>query len=426
MTTALLVVGFVVLLVLGFPVAFALGISGFTTILWVQGMSALPALPAIIYESLNSFTLIAIPLFILMGNILVEAKVSRDVYQVIRDWLGGLPGGIAVSTVFFSAGFSAISGSSVATVSTIGSVALPEMLKSGYQRRFSLGIVAAGGTIGILIPPSLFMILYGSLTDVSVGKLFIAGIVPGLLMSGLFLAYAMVYCRLNDNRGEQRLPWRQRWQSLGRGFWGLLLPPIILGGIYTGAFTPTEAAAVGVAYSLFVGFAIKRMPLSTLRTILLATIKTTAMVFFIIIGAKLFGHVVTLLQVPQQIIGTLGNMGLSPLSFIIVIGIIFLFMGDFLEVVSITLITLPIIYPILIAMNIDPIWFAVIMCICMEFALITPPVGLNLFVIQGLVPDAKTGEIVLGTLPFMALMLVTLILVVAFPSLSTWLPQFMQ
>jgi len=426
MTTAFLVVLFITMLVIGFPVAFALGISGFVLILWTEGSYGLPALPTIIYESLNSFTLIAIPLFILMGNILVQAKVSRDVYQVIRDWLGALPGGIAVSTVFFAAGFSAISGSSVATVSTIGQVALPEMLNSGYRRRFSLGIVAAGGTIGILIPPSLFMILYGSLTDVSVGKLFIAGVIPGLLMSGLFLAYAMAYCWMTGLRGEESLPWPDRWRSLARGFWGLMLPPIILGGIYGGVFTPTEAAAVGVVYSLFVAFVIKRMPVASLRPILLATIKTTAMVFFIIIGAKIFGHVVTVLQVPQQIIGTLGEMGLSPIAFIVVIGIVFLFMGDFLEVVSITLITLPIIYPILVAMNIDPIWFAVIMCICMEFALITPPVGLNLFVIQGLVPDAKTGEIVHGTLPFMVLMLITLILVIAFPGLSTWLPQFMR
>tara|TARA_B100002003_G_C14080987_1_gene520028 strand:+ start:43 stop:1320 length:1278 start_codon:yes stop_codon:yes gene_type:complete len=423
--TAALVGGFVVLLGLGLPVAFALGISGFAAMLWLQGWSALPALPSIIYESLNSFTLIAIPLFILMGNILVGARISNDVYQVIRDWCGTWPGGIAVSTVFFSAGFSAISGSSVATASTIGSVALPELLRSRYERRFSMGIVAAGGTIGILIPPSLFMILYGSLTDVSVGKLFIAGIVPGLLMSALFLAYVVIHSWLKGNRGEQKVPWRDRLASLRKGFWGLCLPPIILGGIYAGIFTPTEAAAVGVVFSAFVAFAIKKLALADLRPILLQTIKTTVMVFFIITGAKIFGHSVTMLQVPQQVITALGNMGVSPLMFIVLIGVLFLFMGDFLEVVSITLITLPVIYPILVNMGIDPIWFAVIMCICMEFALITPPVGLNLFVIQGLVPGSTTGEIFRGTLPFMGLMLLTLILVVAFPSLSTWLPQFM-
>ncbi len=214
--------------------------------------------------------------------------------------------------------------------------------------------------------------------------------------------------------------------SLRAGFWGMLLPPIVLGGIYAGIFTPTEAAAVGVAFSAFVAFAVKRMAPVDMRPILLKTVKTTVMVFFIIIGAKVFGHTVTMLQVPQQIIAALGEMGVSPLMFIVLIGVLFLFMGDFLEVVSITLITLPVIYPILVSMGIDPLWFAVFMCICMEFALITPPVGLNLFVIQGLVPGATTGEIFRGTLPFMGLMLLTLILVVVFPGLSTWLPQFMR
>ncbi len=222
------------------------------------------------------------------------------------------------------------------------------------------------------------------------------------------------------------MPWGDRLASLRRGVWGLLLPPIILGGIYAGVFTPTEAAAVGVAFSTFVAFAIKKLAFRDLQPILLQTIKTTVMVFFIITGAKIFGHSVTMLQVPQQIITALGSLGVSPLMFIVLIGVLFLFMGDFLEVVSITLITLPVIYPILVTMGIDPIWFAVIMCICMEFALITPPVGLNLFVIQGLVPGSTTAEIFRGTLPFMGLMLLTLILVIAFPGLSTWLPQFMR
>jgi C4-dicarboxylate transporter DctM subunit len=202
----------------------------------------------------------------------------------------------------------------------------------------------------------------------------------------------------------------------------MALPVIIIGGIYSGIFTPTEAAAVAVAYSAVVAFGIKRIPLSKLKSICLQTLKTTSMIFFIIIGALIFGHVVTMLQVPQKIITFLGQAGISPLMFIVVIGIIFIFLGDFLEVVSITLITLPLIYPILLELGIDPIWFAVIMCINMEFALITPPVGLNLFVINGIIKDANLLEVFKGTLPFMILMLLTLLIVIAFPVLSTWLP----
>lgn len=423
--TLLLLLIFSGMLILGFPVAFSLGISGFGVMWLLQGYGALHALPIIVYESLNSFTLIAIPLFILMANILITSRVSQDLYQFVKDWFGNFSGGIAITTVMFCAGFSAISGSSVATAATIGSLSLPEMLKAGYDRKFAFGIVAAGGTIGILIPPSLFMILYGSLTDVSVGKLFIAGILPGLLMSSLFIVYAAVWSRLKGYRSSGPVPMRQRLESLKKGFWGLLLPPIVLGGIYTGIFTPTEAAAVGVVYSFFIALVIKRIGISDYIEIVRQTVKTTTMIFFIIIGALIFGHVVTMLQVPQQVIEYLGAAGISPLVFIILIGIIFIFMGDFLEVVSITLITLPLIYPILLEMEIDPIWFAVIMCINMEFALITPPVGLNLFIIQGIVPDAKLGEVFWGTMPFIVLMLLTLALVIAVPSLSTWLPGFM-
>lgn len=420
--TPVLFIGFFVLLVLGFPVAFALAVTGFSMMLVIHGVHAFAALPTIVYDSLESFTLIAIPLFILMANILIQSGTSRDLYDMVFDWVGHLPGGLAITTVLFCAGFSAISGSSVATAATIGMLALPEMLHAGYDRKFSFGIVASGGTIGILIPPSLFMILYGSLTDESVGKLFIAGIFPGLIMIGLFLGYTIVYSRLKRFQSRQKASMRKRWASSKAGIWGLALPVIIIGGIYSGIFTPTEAAAVAVAYSGFVAFAIKRIPLSRLKSICLQTLQTTSMIFFIIIGALIFGHIVTILQVPQQIITFLGQAAISPLMFIIFIGIIFIFLGDFLEVVSITLITLPLIYPILLALGIDPIWFAVIMCINMEFALITPPVGLNLFVINGIVKDANLLEVFKGTLPFMILMLLTLMVVIAFPFLSTYLP----
>ena len=224
--TLILFVAFFMLLILGFPVAFALGITGFSMMLIVQGMQSFVALPTIVYDSLESFTLIAIPLFILMANILIHSGISRDLYRMLYDWVGHLPGGIAITTVLFCAGFSAISGSSVATAATIGMLSLPEMLRAGYDRKFSFGIVASGGTIGILIPPSLFMILYGSLTDESVGKLFIAGIFPGLIMIGLFLFYTVLFSRIKGYASNEKASLRKRLASTKTGFWGRIAKPL--------------------------------------------------------------------------------------------------------------------------------------------------------------------------------------------------------
>lgn len=414
------------LLVLGMHVAFSLGIIGFLALYLLSGDQALAALPSIFYDSLDSFTLIAIPIYIFMANLLTQSKVSKDLYEMIQDWVGHFTGGLGISTVLFCAGFSAISGSSVATAATVGMLALPEMIKAGYERKFVFGMIAAGGTMGILIPPSLFFILYGALTDVSVGKLFIAGIIPGLIMSGFFFIYVILFSKAKGYGKKERSTWAARLTSTKRGFWILFLPIIIIGGIYTGIFTPTEAAAVGTMYVLLATLLRRSLTIQLLKESLLQTLKTTSMIFLIICGALLFGHVTTILQMPQQVINFMSKMGASPVLFIILICILFIFLGDFLEVVSITVITLPILYPILLNFNVDLIWFGVIMCINMEFALITPPVGLNLYVIQGIVPDANLIEAFLGTWPFMLLMALTLVLIFIFPPVATWLPQFLM
>lgn len=408
------------------PVAFSLSLVGFTALYILSGNQAFIALPSIYYDSLESFTLIAIPLYILMANLLSQSKVSEDLYEMIQDWVGHFTGGLGITTVLFCTGFSAISGSSVATAATVGTLALPEMLKAGYERKFIFGMIAAGGTMGILIPPSLFFILYGALTDVSVGKLFIAGIIPGLIMSGFFFLYVIIFSKIRGYGKREKVNWSKRWASTRKGFWILLLPVIIIGGIYTGIFTPTEAGAVSVIFVIFATLLNRRFSIEVLKDSLLSTLKTTSMVFMIICGALLFGYVTTLLKMPQQIIHYMSRLGASPLIFIIFVCILFIFLGDFLEVVSITVITLPILHPILLNYQIDLIWFGVIMCINMEFALITPPVGLNLYVIQGIAPDANLIEAFLGTWPFMIFMAWTLILIFIFPSLATWLPQFLS
>lgn len=411
------------LLALGMPVAFSLAIVGFSSLLLISGPQAFSALPTIYYDSLDSFTLIAIPLYIFMASILDQSRASDGLYEMIKDWVGHLPGGLAITTALLCTGFAAISGSSVAAAATIGRLSLPKMLDAGYERKFAFGIVAAGGTLGILIPPSLFFILFGAMTDVSVGKLFIAGIIPGLIASTLFILHIAAHSKRKNYMRSEGASWAKRLDSAKRGIWVMPLPALVLGGIYVGVFTPTEAAAMGAVYAIGVTLLNRQLTARILTRSLLQTVKTTSMIFLIIGGALLFGHVITILRIPQQLIQSISSLGLSPLSFIILVCVLFIFLGDFLEVVSITLISLPILHPVLVALNVDLIWFGVIMCITMEFALITPPVGLNLYVIQGIVPDADLIEVFRGTWPFMLLLMLTLIIIFIFPSLAMWLPE---
>ena len=411
------------LLALGMPVAFSLAIVGFTALMLISGPQAFIGLPTIFYDSLDSFTLTAIPLYIFMASILHQTKASDDLYEMVKDWVGHFSGGLAITSSLLCTGFAAISGSSVAAAATIGRLSLPKMLEGGYERKFTFGIVAAGGTLGILIPPSLFFILFGAMTDVSVGKLFIAGILPGIIASGLFILYIIFHSKHRKYPRSEPTTMKRKLESTRHGGWLLPLPVVVLGGIYVGIFTPTEAAAVGAVYALVSTLIKRKLSGKILIDSLLQTLRTTSMIFLIICGALLFGHVITLLRIPQLLIDYISSLGLSPLVFIILVCVIFIFLGDFLEVVSITLITLPILHPVLVALNVDLVWFGVVMCITMEFALITPPVGLNLYVIQGIIPDANLFEVFRGTWPFMLLLMLTLILVFVFPHLAIWLPD---
>ena len=298
-----MLVGFTILLLVllfsGLPVAFSLGLGGVAgMVLFLGGEGALAQLPIIGYKSLDDFVLVSVPLYILMSQILLTGKVGNDLFELANKWLCHLPGGLGVATVIACAIFAAITGSSVACAVTIGSIAIPEMLSRGYDRRLVLGTVAAGGTLGILIPPSIPMILYGAITDESVGKLFMSGVVPGVLLTVLFIA-VVVYSSRHLERHEAA-PWAERMAALRQSIWGLLLPIIVVGGIYTGAFTPTEAAGVGTVYSLFITFCVYRtLKLRDLPGILNDTVQTSCMIFAIMIGASLFGFVLTILSWPS-------------------------------------------------------------------------------------------------------------------------------
>lgn len=425
--TLFLFLFFLLLIVLGIPVGFSLAIVG-TVGLWLTaGMEKVfVTLPMVMYGSLNNFVLIAIPLYILMGNIIIQGKLSDKIYEALNEFVGHLSGGVAVVTVLFCTVFAAISGSSVATVATAGMLVLPEMLRLNYQRTFTFGLTAAGGTLGILIPPSLNFILYGALTDESVGKLFIAGVIPGLILSGFFFLYAVVFSCLKGYKSEHRTDWKRRGRALKEALFSLLIIPVIMVGIYTGIFTPTEAAGVGSVYALIVALAGRKLRWDTLLVVLKESLKTSCMILTIIIGAMIFGHVVTILQFPQHVVEWMIQQHVTPLSFLIGSFFLILFLGCFVECVTIMVILTPILYPVIQKLGIDPIWFGVFLTINMELALITPPVGLNLFVINTIVPDSKLGEVYRGVWPFIVLMILTLVVIYLLPETATWLPSMMR
>ena len=425
-----MIVGFTLLLLIllasGLPVAFSLGLGGVAgMILFMGGDGALAQLPIIGYKSLDDFVLTAVPMYILMSQILLTGKVGNDLFELANKWLRHLPGGLGIATVMACAVFAAITGSSVACAVTIGAIAIPEMLARGYDRPVVLGAVAAGGTLGILIPPSIPMILYGAITDESIGKLFMSGVVPGVIMTLMFTA--IVVYRSRNLQREAAATWDERISALKKSIWGLFLPIIVVGGIYTGIFTPTEAAGIGTVYSLFITFCVYRtLSFKDMPGILNDTIKTTCMIFAIMIGASLFGFVLTILDAPQALTNYVAGLETSRWVVFIAINCLLLFLGCILESVSIIFITLPILFPLIMSLGFDPIWFNVVMLLNLELALITPPVGMNLFVLQGISPDSKMTDIVKGVIPFGLAMFVLIFIICLFPELATWLPTVVK
>ncbi|MBO5403606.1 MAG: TRAP transporter large permease subunit, partial [Phascolarctobacterium sp.] len=334
-----MIVGFTLLLLIllasGLPVAFSLGLGGVAgMILFMGGDGALAQLPIIGYKSLDDFVLTAVPMYILMSQILLTGKVGNDLFELANKWLRHLPGGLGIATVMACAVFAAITGSSVACAVTIGAIAIPEMLARGYDRPLVLGAVAAGGTLGILIPPSIPMILYGAITDESIGKLFMSGVVPGVIMTLMFTA--IVVYRSRNLQREAAATWDERISALKKSIWGLFLPIIVVGGIYTGIFTPTEAAGIGTVYSLFITFCVYRtLSFKDMPGILNDTIKTTCMIFAIMIGASLFGFVLTILDAPQALTNYVAGLETSRWVVFIAINCLLLFLGCILESVSI-------------------------------------------------------------------------------------------
>ena len=421
MTAALVLFVLFALLLVGVPVAFALGGLGYL-MLEFGGFSPL-MVPQGLLSTIDNFILLAVPLFLLMSNVLLKGGVGRDLFAAVQAWVGHWPGGLAVATVISCGIFAAISGSSVATAATIGTVAIPEMIQRGYPRPFVLGLLAAGGTLGILIPPSIPMIVFGFITEESVIALFLAGIGPGLLLIALFIGFSMLYARLSPSYQPQpAASWRERRDTGIRALPTFGLAALIIWGIYDGAFTPTEAAAIGFAASLVItGLVLRTLTWSMLKEATLEAMKTTVTILLIVAGAKVFGKAITLYRIPQDISGFIAQNFNEAWLFVLVVAAVLVLMGLFLEALSMMLIMVPVLSPSLAPLGLDPIWFGIFFVIMVECALITPPVGLNLYIIQA-VGRASMGEVAAGVWPFLALMLATVLIIYLLPDIALYIP----
>jgi C4-dicarboxylate transporter DctM subunit len=379
--------------------------------------------PQAILSTLDGFILLAVPLFLLMSNILLYGGCGKDLYSAVQAWVGHWPGGLAIATIVSCGIFAAISGVSVATAATIGVVAIPEMIERGYNKKFVYGLLAAGGTLGILIPPSLPMIVYGFITEESVIALFLAGIGPGVFLIGLFILFSIIYAHFfGGYTPSAPASWQARRQSMIKVAPTIGLAALILGGIYTGVFTPTEAAAVGFALALILTVGILRsLSFANFKKAVFEAMVTTAAILIIIAGAKIFGKAITLYRIPQEISMAIQLLIDSKAMFILVVCIVLIAMGLVFETLSMVLIMVPVLLPAAMNMGIDPIWFGIFMVIMVECALITPPVGLNLYVIQS-VSGAPLGDVAKGVLPFLALMLFTVFVMYIWPDLALYIP----
>lgn len=429
-----LTVGFIGIIILflflflGMPIGIAMGMVGFAGFAYLRGFdSALGVLTTVPYTTFASYTFSVVPLFILMGAFCFHAGLSKDLYNTVYRWLGHLRGGLAMATVGGCAGFAAVSGSSVATAATMGTVALPEMERYGYDPALATGSVAAGGTIGILIPPSVGLIVYGIIAEQSIGRLFLAGFIPGILEAVFYIVTIFIMCRINPRLGPPGASssWVEKIGALKNTWIVLLLFFLVLGGLYFGIFTPTEAAGVG-AFGAFI-FASGRGKLGwhAFKDSLLETLRNTAMILIIVLGAMILGYFLAISRVTFVIADTIAGLELNRYIVLTSILVFLLFLGTVLDAPAMILLVTPIFYPLATKLGFDPIWFGIIIVRMCEMALITPPVGLNVFVIKGVAKDVPMYTIFRGIIPFLIADILHVVLLIVFPQLSLFLPSMM-
>ncbi|MES9997708.1 TRAP transporter large permease [Desulfovibrio aminophilus] len=415
----------VALLFMGVPVTFALGVVAVVGLSYVTSFAVVMQQAVLVVNQEGmSFIIICIPLFVFMGKMIYHTGIAKELFECIERWIGFLPGGLAMSATVTCAAFGAVTGSSVASVATMGTIIRPELKRYKYDDELSAGALTSAGTLAVLIPPSLGFIMYGVLTDTSIGGLFLAGVVPGILLTMLYCVYIFIRCSLNPKLGPRGASYAmlERIRSL-KGTWGLLIIfVIIIGGIYGGFFTPTEASGVGVAGVLLICLSRRRLTWKAMRDAMIDTGLVAAMIWGIIVSGYLLARFLAVTGASQALVAFVADMGLSKVGFLIIISIIYLVLGMLLDMFGMLILTIPFFYPLVQHYGIDPIWFgtyAVIMC---EIGLLTPPVGVNVFVMHDMAPDIPLKTIFRGIMPFAALNLFCVFLLEVFPKLATWLP----
>jgi tripartite ATP-independent transporter DctM subunit len=413
-----------VLLGLSIPVGAALGVLGLILDPLYSMLPLTRAIGEVSWSTSNEFLLVAIPLFIMLGEILLRSGLAEKMYGAMSLWLSWLPGGLMHANIGASALFAATSGSSVATAATVGTVAIPQIQKKGYNESLFLGSLAAGGTLGILIPPSINLVIYGVLTNTSVPKLYLAGIIPGLGLAALFMLSIAIACIIKPKWGGEKIQatWGQRIASLVH-----LIPPmfiflLVVGSIYAGLATPTEAAALGVMGALILAACVKRLTFTMLREAFEGTMKATAMIMLIVVGAAFLNFIMSATGLTTAITDTITGLGVSPGWMLVILVVFYLVLGCFMETLSMMITTIPIVAPIMMALGYDPIWLGIVIIVLVEAALITPPVGLNLFVVQSLRKTGSMNDVMIGSFPFVIMMMVLIVLLAAFPGIALWLP----
>lgn len=413
------------LIALAVPVAAALGWLGLTIQFLDSPMPLHRALGDMVWQTGTDFLLVAIPMFILLGEILLRSGIAERMYDGIMKWLGWLPGGLMHANTGSCALFAATSGSSVATAATIGTVAIPQIEKRRYNEPLFLGTIAAGGTLGILIPPSINLILYGLLTDTSVPELYLAGFIPGFLLAALFMVTVIVLCLIRPAWGGTKIEvsWRDRMEALPS-----LLPPIgifvvVVGSIYAGLATPTEAAALGVVAALGLAAANRTLTLNMLRGAVEGTMRTTSMIMLIILAAVFLNFVLSIVGLTQALADFVTGLGLTPMQTMLLLIAVLVIIGCFMETLSMLLTTAPLIAPIVVQLGFDPVWFGILLMVILETALITPPIGINLYVVQGVRERGTLTDVMKGAAPFVVTMFGMIALLLIFPGIALWLPS---